>query len=317
MAGTAKKWLIGCGLGCGFFVALGLGLGAAGWYGVRHVAKRAESIEAVSDSLATRFGPPEEYVPPVDGHLASARLEAFLEARRLMAPVRERTSRSLAVLDGSSGSNVPARIVAGVNFVPQLLTFVAERDRALLTVGMGTGEYQYLYTMAYFGLLKKDPGDGPGFQLSQGNGGEGHGGADWSFSTRHGGGHGSGNSDGAGDGAGDKAARETKRETERETARRDRADVVREDLNRVQRENLRRQLAALDAEGATAGKGRAAWRDDLAAELTAMDNERRRFAWEQGLPEAMRGSLEPFRDRFEASYDAMTGVLELRLNDRD
>lgn len=309
MAGTAKKWLIGCGLGCGFFVALGLGLGAAGWYGVRHVAKRAESIEAVSDSLAARFGPPEEYVPPVDGHLVSDRLESFLEARRLMAPVRERTSRVLAVLDGSSGSSVPARIAAGVNFVPQLLTFVAERDRALLTAGMGTGEYQYLYTMAYFGLLKKDPGDGPGFQLSQGSGSEGHGGANWSFDSRHGGGHGGGNRDGAGN--------EAERETDRENARRDRADAVREELNRVQRENLRRQLAALDAEGAAAGKGRAAWRAALAAEAAAMDNERRRFAWEQGLPEATRASLEPFRDRLEASYDAMTGVLELRLNDRD
>jgi hypothetical protein len=309
MAGTGKKWLIGCGLGCGFFVALGLGLGAAGWYGVRHVAKRAESIEAVSDSLATRFGPPEAYVPPADGRLAPDRLEAFLEARRLMTPVRERTSRSLAVLDGSSNSSVPARIAAGVNFVPQLLTFVAERDRALLTAGMGTGEYQYLYTLAYFGLLQKDPGDGPGFQLSQGGGGEGHSGSNWSFGTRHDGGHGSG----TGDGAGDEAARET----DRETARRDRADAVREELNRIQRENLRRQLAALDAEGAAAGKGRAAWRAALAAESAAMDNERRRFAWEQGLPEATRESLEPFRDRLEASYDAMTGVLELRLNERD
>jgi len=293
MAGTGKKWLIGCGLGCGLFVALGLGLGAAGWYGVRHVAKRAESIEAAGDSLAVRFGPAEAYAPPIDGSLAADRLEAFLEARRLMESARERTSRTLAVLDGSKSSGVPARIVAGVSFVPQLLTFVAERDRALLTAGMGTGEYLYIYTVAFFGLLDRDPGDGPGFKLTRDSGSQGSDGANWSFGT----------------GQGDEPAGES----ERESARRERAAMVREELNRVQRVNLRRQLAALDAEGAATDRDRAAWRAALAAELTALDNERRRFAWEEGLPEATRAALEPFRDRFEASYDTLTGVLELRL----
>jgi hypothetical protein len=293
MAGTGKKWLIGCGLGCGFFIALGLGLGAAGWYGVRHVARRAESIEATSDSLAVRFGPPESYAPPADGSLPADRLEAFLEARRLMEPVRERTSKTLAVLDGSGGSGVPARIAAGVNFVPQMLKFIEERDRALLAAGIGPGEYQYVYTVAYFGLLGKDPGDGPGFMVSgSGDGGEGRDWSErgWTFST---------SSEGGGTD-----------ESKRETVRREREIALREELNHAQRENLRLQLAALDAAG---GKP-APWRAALAAELEALDNERRRCAWEQGLPEATRASLEPFRDRFEASYDAMTGALELHLN---
>jgi len=293
MAGTGKKWLIGCGLGCGFFVALGLGLGAAGWYGVRQVTKRAESIEAASDSVAVRFGPPESYVPPTDGSLPADRLEAFLEARRLMEPVRERTSGTLAVLDGSGGSGVPARIAAGVNFVPQLLKFIEERDRALLAAGIGPGEYQYVYTVAYFGLLGKDPGDGPGFQIAgNGDGGEGRdwSGPGWTIST-------------------DSESGGTSK-SERENVRREREAAVRMQLNRAQRENLRLQLAALDA----AGGAPAAWRAALATELEALDNERRRYAWEQGLPEATRASLEPFRDRFEAGYDAMTGALELHLD---
>lgn len=295
MAGTAKKWLIGCGIGCGFVLALGLGLGAAGFYGVRHVAQRAKGIEAASDSLAARFGPPEAYAPPADGALASDRLEAFLEARRLMAPVRERTSRGLAVLDGSKGSSVPARIAAGANFVPSLLAFVEERDRALLKADLGRGEYQFLYTVAFFGLLGKDPGDGPGFQVSGSDGSRGsHGGPGWSIST----------GDDAGSG----------QDPDRESVRADRARMVREALNRIQRENLRRQLESLDA---APGAAPAAWRAALAKEVEAMDNERRRLAWEQGLPKAMRLSLEPFRDRLEESYDDMTGVLELQLVDRD
>jgi hypothetical protein len=309
MAGTAKQWLVGCGIGCGLMVALGLGLGAAGWYGVRHVAKRAETLEAASDSLATRFGPPEAWAPPLDGGLDPARIEAFLEARRLMAPERERTSNNLAVLDGSKGSSVPAKIAAGVDFVPRLLGFIEERDRALLQVDMGPGEYMYIYSVAYFGLLGKDPGDGPGFHLA-GDGGEDRG-HSWSFGKQGetggrieiGGPGDSGDSDGSGD------------EAKREGVRKQRVAEIRELLNRVQRENLRRQLAAVDASGD--GAARASWRQALAAELAAMEADPARLAWEQGLPEPTRAALEPFRARLESGYDGMTGVLELGLNDRD
>ena len=155
MAGTAKQWLVGCGIGCGLMVALGLGLGAAGYYGVRHVAKRAETLEAASDSLATKYGPPEAWAPPLDGGLDPARIEAFLEARRLMAPERERTANNLAVLDGSKGSSVPAKIAAGVDFVPRLLGFIEERDRALLQVDMGPGEYMYIYSVDTSGAPRR------------------------------------------------------------------------------------------------------------------------------------------------------------------
>lgn len=291
MAGSAKNWLIGCGVGCGFLIVLGLGLGAAGFYGVRHVAKRADRIEAAGAALAARFGPPESYVPPADGSLDPARVEAFLDARRRMATARERTAKSLAVLDGSGGGGVAAKIVAGANFVPTLLSFMEERDKALLDAGIGNGEYRYLYTLAYFDLLGKDPGDGPGFQMNS-NGDED--GAGWSASTRH-------------ETGGDNDRR-------RDEARRERAQGVRRDLNGTQRENLRQQLEALKAAGAGSGAD-AAWRAQLAAEVEAMDNERGRLAWEQGLPERMRATLEPFRQQLEECYDPMTGALELGLND--
>lgn len=307
MAGTAKQWLVGCGIGCGLMVALGLGLGAAGYYGVRHVAKRAETLEAASDSLATKYGPPEAWAPPLDGGLDPARIEAFLEARRLMAPERERTANNLAVLDGSKGSSVPAKIAAGVDFVPRLLGFIEERDRALLQVDMGPGEYMYIYSVAYFGLLAKDPGDGPGFHLAR-DGAEDRG-HSWSFGKQGESGDGRveiGGSGGSGD-SGDEA--------KREEVRQQRVADIRELLNRVQRENLRRQLAAVDASGD--GIARASWRQALAAELAAMEADPARLAWEQGLPEPTRAALEPFRARLEAGYDGMTGVLELGLNDRD
>jgi len=45
MAGAGKKWLIGCGIGCGFFVLIMGGIGTVGYFGVKKFADRAERIE--------------------------------------------------------------------------------------------------------------------------------------------------------------------------------------------------------------------------------------------------------------------------------
>lgn len=288
MAGSARNWLIGCGIGCGLVVVLIAGFGAAGFFGVRHVMDRAERLEAASDSLAARFGTAESWAPPPDGRLDPARVEAFLEARRQMAPVRARASRTIATLDGDGGG-VTAKVSAGVSLVPHVLSLIQARDRALLSAGMGPGEYRFLYSVAYFGLLGKDPADGPGFRLS-GNSGSGREGTSWTIGSKE----------------------ERVDGGERADVRRRRGNAVRETLNRTQAANLGRQLEQLEA----AGGADPAWRDALAAEVAALAVEPRRLAWEQGLPAALRSVLEPYRDRLEQEYDALTGALELGL-DRD
>lgn len=283
--GSARNWLIGCGVGCGALALLAVGLGTAGFFGVKSVIRRAERLEAASDSLAVRFGEADAWAPPADGSLAPDRVEAFLEARRLMAPAREQLSRTLATLDGEGG--VAAKFGAGAGFVPKTLAFIEARDRALLAAGMGPGEYRYLYVVAFFGLLGKDPADGPGFVVSSRDGEDG---ANWSFGSRHGGG-------------GD----------DREAVRRRRGNDVREMLNGKLRASLERQLAALDATGPSAAA--AAWRGELAAEVAALAAEPRRLPWEQGLPSALRAALEPRAAELEASYDAMTAALEMQLGE--
>lgn len=285
--GSARNWLIGCGIGCGLAVILVFGLGAAGFFGVRSLVKRAEGLDAARDSLTARFGEAEAWAPPADGSLAPARVEAFLAARRLMAPEREQASRTLARPDGEGG--VTAKISAGVNLVPHLLSLIGARDRALLQAGMGPGEYRFLFAVAFYGLLGKDPADGPGFVVS-GDSGDREG-DNWTFGTRQGGGGG-----------------------DPEEVRRRRGIDVRETLNAALGENLRRQLAALDAAGP--GTGDADWRAQLAAEVAALKAEPRRLAWEQGLPAGLRAALEPRRAELEASYDALTGALELDLAGR-
>ena len=48
-----------------------------------------------------------------------------------------------------------------------------------------------------------------------------------------------------------------------------------------------------------------------------MDRESLRILWEEGLPEQIRASLEPYRDRLDATYDDMTSILEMGLIEHD
>ena len=72
---------------------------------------------------------------------------------------------------------------------------------------------------------------------------------------------------------------------------------------------LRRQQAALEPlEASPDGE---AWRRALAAEISALEADRFRIPWQDGLPEVLRQSLEPFRARLEASYSSMCNPLEI------
>ena len=58
------------------------------------------------------------------------------------------------------------------------------------------------------------------------------------------------------------------------------------------------------------------WREALEAEIEAMELNRYRLVWQDGLPEVTRRSLEPFRGRLEASYSPLTNGVEMALERR-
>lgn len=59
-----------------------------------------------------------------------------------------------------------------------------------------------------------------------------------------------------------------------------------------------------------------AWRDRLAAEIAALKQDHARIPWQDGLPEAIAVSLEPYRARFEASYSPASNLFELARNQK-
>ena len=166
MAGAGKKWFIGCGIGCGLVVLVMVGVGTVGYFGVKRFADRAGRIEATFETMDAEYGHPSEFVPGIDGRIPAGRMEVFLAVRDDMQEVQQEVSGLFRTLDGTDEAGVIAKAKAGMKFIPSLLIFIEERNRIMLDNGMGVGEYQYIYSLAYYGLLGKDPSDGPAFTVT-------------------------------------------------------------------------------------------------------------------------------------------------------
>ncbi|MDH5743914.1 MAG: hypothetical protein OEZ52_10235, partial [Candidatus Aminicenantes bacterium] len=58
------------------------------------------------------------------------------------------------------------------------------------------------------------------------------------------------------------------------------------------------------------------WRTTLEAEIEAMEADRLRLPWQDGLPDVIESSLKSFRYQLERSYNKMTNPLELTFEQR-
>jgi hypothetical protein len=290
MAGAGKKWLIGCGIGCGLFVLVMGGVGTVGYFGVKKFGDRADRIEGTFDQMDAEYGQPSDFVPEIDGRVPGHRMEVFLAVRDEMGEVQQEVSDLFRTLDGEGDAGVVDKVKAGMKFIPSLLIFIEERNNIMLNLGMGVGEYQYIYSLAYYGLLGKDPSDGPGFNVVTDD--EDSDRDSWHWDIK----------------AGEDDEEDIAAKRERE---------VRRFVNKVQSHVVKNQLEALDTAGSVEGLDFDIWRAELAAEAAAMDRESLRFLWEEGLPAQIRDSLEPYRVRLDATYNDMTSILEMGLVEHD
>ncbi len=278
MAGTGSKWLIGCGIGCGLVILVFVALGAGSYFLIKTTVEEAEKVDAGMDRVTERFGRITEFTPDPDGVIRRERLEAFLAARESMAPAREEMEGTLALLSRGAEDGVgfsPAKIFwtarAGFRLLPEIMDFYNERNEALLEAGIGLGEYYYIYAVAYYAWLGKSPADGPPFVLTDRDDEDDD--EDWD-------------------------AAEVREHRLEQTLR-----GIRDQLLPM----LRNQLARLEQTG---GGEAERWREDLAAEIDAMEADPYRLPWRDGLPRRLEASLEPFRERLEESYSYQCNALE-------
>ena len=175
--------------------------------------------------------------------------------------------------------NVFEMVKLGFGLVPQIAEFLKFRNQALLDAKMGMGEYYYIYTISYFSWMGKLPEDGPDFEVT-----------------------------------GEEDSGVRLGEMDIEEMREERRDSMLRRLHRTLLPMLQNQHEKLMARGLSDSQSE--WKDLLKAEIQAMEEDRFRLPWEDGLPDVIKASLDPYRDRLEQNYNTMTNPFELTIEQR-
>ena len=159
MADSGKKWLIGCGVGCGAVILLGILLSVGGSLYLMGPFNKA--VDAQKE-LVAQYGEREAYIPPPQG-ITEDRLEKFLAVRRAVMPMCaefQKLGDSFAAMEElDKGGDEPSKgevfealgnLTGGIfGMVGDMGRFHQLRNGALLEGGMGLGEYVWIYVLAY------------------------------------------------------------------------------------------------------------------------------------------------------------------------
>jgi hypothetical protein len=169
LAGTGKKWLIGCGAGCAGMILLSILVSVGGALFMTRPMSRA--VDAQRD-LTAEYGAREAFTPPA--RLQPERVEVFLAVRREVmescAQFEEIVGRFQAMEELDSGDGDPSAgevfqglkgVMGAVLGMGQAMGEVTQiRNEILRDKGMGMGEYTWIYILAYNSYLGKMPNTG-------------------------------------------------------------------------------------------------------------------------------------------------------------
>lgn len=288
---TTSKWLIGCGIGCGAILLAIILISISGYFFFKKVGQDFKETEDTRKVLIERYGEIKDFCPDPDGAIKPERLEAFLAVRRLMEPAAKEFEKDINLLsdkdDEGRAKEKPSpgfftKVKTGLGIIPLMAEFIRSRNQALLEKEMGMGEYTYLYVVAFYSWLKKNPSDGPPFQIRD----------------------------------------EEERKDERvRIIWRTPTETEEDSLDSILKQVHRRILPMLHSQyeklvESAVPKTKEKWRRALAEEIKAMEADRFRLPWQDGLPEVLKASLEPFRERLEASYSRPMNRFEMILDSR-
>lgn len=289
MSDQKTNWLLGCGIGCGVVIMLCVAVIAGGFFFVRDTMEGFDAAIETRGELVDQFGEIGEFTPTADGSIPRSRMETFVTVREATQPARDQVVKSFS---GLPLTKQESREIDQQSFFTKLGTvfrigrsavglgahigsFFQQRNQALLDHQMGPGEYSYIYVLAYYSWLGQSPDDGPD------------------------------NADRWSDDA-DSVEWELSEDDERGHGR------LKKRLYGNILKIMRNQFAALPTESEEPDLRQ--WRNRLEAEIEALEEDRNRIPWQDGLPEALAVSLEPFRQTLLSSYHPMANEFELLRN---
>jgi hypothetical protein len=279
MATNTTKWLIGCGIGCLTVIIIAAAIVGGGFLCVKSAVNTIQETEQSQKELQQQYGGLAEYVPNLDGSVAPSRMEAFLAVRARLAQMHPDLVQTFETLPhegfrerAPSVREVVKLVRTASSVLPLIADYIQTRNEALMNEQMGFGEYFYIHTIAYHSYLGFSPSDGPEID-----------GQDTTesdvevrlFDDDSTFGHGP---------AGERYRR----------------NVL---------ALLRNQRNAIPVASATTKEKELIAAVD--AEITAMERNRQRIPWGDGLPPAIEHSLEPYRDQLEKNYCESANIFDL------
>jgi len=167
MAGNGKKWLLGCGLGCGLPMLLVIVLLVGGSVVMMKPFKQAVDTQ---QELKAALGDRADYVPAADS-LSPERLDKFIRVRGVLVPLCDNfteISRKFSRMDEleADGEEPSKREIFGAvgevmgavfGIAGNIGRFTQVRNEALLAEKMSFGEYIWIYTLVYNSWLGYSP----------------------------------------------------------------------------------------------------------------------------------------------------------------
>jgi len=168
MAGSGKKWLTGCAIGCVILLVLVGLLIMASYMMISGTLEGFRQAKQTGDELTAAHGAIVDFTPPMPQALPADRLRLFITVRESLRAPQEALEDALLRFpdkierDEESPLRTIATIFRGLgDLIRPMGEYVDARNRALLDAGMGQGEYLFYYGLVYYSWQGHSPGDVP------------------------------------------------------------------------------------------------------------------------------------------------------------
>jgi hypothetical protein len=276
---AGQKWLIGCGAGCLLVVLVFIALITGGVMFVRNTVSGFEVAVETRTELEKKFGTTGEFTPWTGGAIPADRIETFLAVRRGTELARQEIADNFAAIPMSEAEAQELEAKPSGQKALSVFKIIG----SALGLGAEMGDF---FAARNASLLEQEMGMGEYSYL---------------YVVIYYGWLGHDPDDGPATGRNKDDHVEIDFGNLRTDSR------ARDDLLSMLGNQLRQDESVATEE----------WIALLTAEIEAMEDDRDRYPWQDGLPRSIAESLEPHRDRLEASYDPISNAFELVVTEKE
>jgi len=296
------KWKLGLKIGCGVIFLFVILLVSVGYFLIKESMDAFDEIKKSEKQLIEKYDKVESFCPEADGTIKEKRMEVFLNVRENLIPLRIELEKSLTQLltevseaenEGSSFWGILKLIKDGSKVLPRAAKYFSTRNQKLLELGMGLGEYYYIYFMAYYTVLGIPPDDGPDFSFL----GAGNKNSSLYYAIQE----------------MMKSKEEKKEEAEEGMYMEADALSTIHYMRGIIIDMMQCQLKQTIEGSPESEDNPESFQNLLTVEIEKMKKKHHRMPWQDGIPKVLEQSIQPYHERLKASYIQLMNPIEFGL----